>query len=244
MTFLAAIAGLFFGSFLNVLLFRWLASPAGGPRWQGAALGRSRCVQCMHKLAWYDLVPVVSWLRLRGACRYCSARISVWYPIVELSMAGVLGVYAYRFGISSVWSVVDCAILFCLVALLFFDLKHFVLPDVLVAALGSFGILSAFGHQGASLYGSGAAGLALMAFFGLLHIISRGRWLGMGDVKLALAIGLVFGYPAAFYVTMYAIWFGALVGVGLILLRRATMKTAVPFGVFWATIAIGTMLIR
>lgn len=228
------IAGLILGSFLSVLLGRW-------PSWRGVVVGRSRCPSCMRELAWYDLVPLVSWLWLRGKCRSCAARISALYPVLELTMAGVLGAYAYHVGISSVWSVVDLAILFTLVSLFFFDLHHRVLPDALMVPLAALALLR-LGHSG-DVLNALMSGIVLCAVFGALFLVSHGRWLGLGDVKLAFVIGLLFGFPAAWWVTLAAIWAGALIGVILIFMRRATMQTALPLGSFWTAAAIIAFLL-
>lgn len=231
----AAIAGLLLGSFLSVLISRW-------PRWRGAGAGRSRCPHCMHVLAWYDLVPLVSWLFLRGACRYCKTPISAWYPILELTMAGVLGAYAFLYGIRTGWYAFDYLILFALVALFFFDFKHHMLPDAITFPLGLLVLIRMFSLRPDLLVNALATGALLCAVFGLLYAVSRGRWLGFGDVKLAFVIGLLFGYPGAVGVTLLAMWAGALVGVGLMAAHRATMKTALPFGSFWTAAAIAALL--
>lgn len=235
--FIVAIVGLMLGSFLSVLLFRW-------PQWRGVAAGRSRCPHCSHALAWYDLIPLVSWLWLRGACRYCSVRFSALYPVLELTMAVVFSVYVYQYGIVSIWSVFDLAILFALVALFFFDVKYQMLPDAILFPLIGIIAISIFGQLPSALIGALLMASVLAGGLLALHIVSHGRWLGLGDVKFAFMIGLLFGYPIALTVTMVAIWLGALIGVSLIVLKKATMQTAVPFGAFWAAVAIVAILIR
>jgi leader peptidase (prepilin peptidase)/N-methyltransferase len=233
--FIAVIAGLMLGSFLSVLIGRW-------PHWRGAGTGRSHCPACMHDLAWYDLVPLVSWLMLRGKCRYCGAPVSAFYPTLELVMAAALGGYAYLFGLPSLWHLLDYAVLFGLVSLFFFDLKHQMLPDAIalplgIAALARLWFIGSVGVSGALV---SAAGLA--ALFGGLYAVSRGKWLGFGDVKLAPVMGLLFGHPVAVGVTLLAVWAGALTGLTLMGLQRASMRTALPFGSFWTAIALVTML--
>jgi leader peptidase (prepilin peptidase)/N-methyltransferase len=234
-TFIAAGIGLLLGSFLSVLLGRW-------PQWRGVATGRSECTQCQHELAWYDLVPLVSWLTLRGKCRYCLAPISSLYPALELTMALVLGGYAFMHGFASLWSVVDYIALFAFVSLFYFDLKHGVLPDFILIPLTVVIGARLVAQQPDALVSAFATGAIMAAFLGSLFALSRGRWLGLGDVKLAFVIGLLFGYPIAVSVTFIAIWAGALVGIGLMLARRATMQTAVPFGSFWVAVAAVAML--
>lgn len=233
--FVATIVGLMLGSLLSVLIGRW-------PHFTGVVTGRSHCPHCMHELAWYDLVPLFSWLMLRGRCRYCNAPISAFYPVLELSMGAVLGVYAYTHGIPSAWSAIDLVILFALVSLFFFDLKHQMLPDVIVLPLGVVALLRLWLIPGHDPLNSVVMCMALVALFGGLYAVSRGRWLGFGDVKLAFVIGVLFGFPEAVGVTLVAIWAGALVGLGMMVVRRASMTTALPFGSFWTAAAVGTML--
>jgi len=231
----AILAGLVLGSFLSVLIERW-------PAWRGALAGRSQCPQCSHVLAWYDLIPLVSWILVGGKCRYCRQSISKLYPALEIVMATVLGLYAYLYGAPSGWFAVDYVVLILLVALFFFDFRHQVLPDVIVGTLGGIVLLRLISMRADLLVNALATGVLLAALLGLLYIISKGRWLGFGDVKLAIAIGLLFGYPMAVGVTLLAIWSGALVGVVMIARRRATMHTALPFGSFWTAAAIIAIL--
>ncbi len=237
MVIIGAIAlGLVLGSFLSVLIERW-------PAWRGVAAGRSHCPHCSHVLAWYDLIPLVSWIFVRGKCRYCKAPISILYPALEIAMASVFGAYAYLFGVPTGWYAVDYLVLFALVALFFFDLKHQMLPDVIIFPLGVVVALRLVSMRPDLLINALATGTLLAAVFGLLYVVSRGRWLGLGDVKLAVVIGLLFGFPATIGVTLIAIWSGGLIGVVLILFRRASPKTALPFGSFWTAAGILAMFV-
>jgi leader peptidase (prepilin peptidase)/N-methyltransferase len=167
----------------------------------------------------------------------------VLYPALEFTMAAVLGLFAFTFGAPSSWFIIDFVILFAFVSLFFFDLKHRMLPDVillpLVVIIGARLVM----QRPDMLINACATGALLSGALGLLYVISHGRWLGLGDVKLAFVIGLLFGYPVAVGVTLVAIWAGALVGVGLILAKRANMQTALPFGSFWVAAAIITMML-
>ncbi len=228
----AAIAlGLLLGSFLSVLIARW-------PQWQGVSAGRSRCPHCRHELAWYDLVPLVSWLWVGGKCRYCRAPIARFYVVLEVTMAGVLGLYAYLYGVPTGWYGVDYVILFGLVALFFFDLRHQVLPDAIMAPLAVVVVGRLVSMRPDLLVNALVTGVVLSGLLGALYALSRGRWLGFGDVKLAFVIGALFGFPAAVGVTLIAIWSGALVGMVLMARHRATMQTALPFGSFWTASAL------
>jgi len=235
-TLVAVLVGLLLGSFLSVLLDRW-------PHWRGVAAGRSQCPQCHHELAWFDLIPLVSWLMLGGRCRYCRAPIPKLYPALELTMAGVLGVFAFRYGLPSSWYAADYLVLFALVALFFFDLKHRILPDIILLSLLIVAGARLVTQRPDMLVNAFATGGLLAGLLGLLYLVSHGHWLGLGDVKLAFVIGVLFGYPVAVGTTLVAIWSGAFVGVGLILAKRANMQTALPFGSFWVAAAIIAIMI-
>jgi len=235
MVAISVIVGLLLGSFLSVLLDRW-------PQWKGAGTGRSKCPHCGHTLAWFDLIPLISWLSVRGHCRYCHSAISALYPVLELTMAAVFGFYAFFSGVSNGWLVMDLAVLFALVALFFFDLRHQMLPDAIVVPLGVLSLARLYMVNPDMLVSSLVTGLCLAGVFGALYAVSRGRWLGFGDVKLAGIMGILFGYPAAIGVTLIAVWAGALLGLGLMALRRASMQTALPFGSFWTAVAVITMM--
>ncbi len=226
--------GLILGSFLSVLLARLPRRWRGEPT--GIVAGRSECPHCKHVLGWYDLVPLASYAILGGKCRYCRAGISSMYPALEATMAGVFGFSAFHLG-----TALDLVVLFGLVALFFFDLRYQLLPDAITVPLVGVAAFRVF-VQHISVVNATLTALVLAGVLGALYLVSRGRWLGLGDVKLAVIIGLLFGAPTAVTVTILAIWAGALWGIALILLGRATRKTALPFGAFWAAVAIFTIL--
>lgn len=157
-------------------------------------------------------------------------------------MAGVLGFYAFIFGAPSSWYATDYLVLFALVSLFFFDLKYRILPDAILAPLLVVVGARLLSQRPDMLINACATGALMAGLLGLLYLVSHGRWLGLGDVKLAFIVGVLFGYPGAVGVTLIAIWSGALVGVGLILVKRANMKTALPFGSFWVASAIIAMM--
>jgi leader peptidase (prepilin peptidase)/N-methyltransferase len=158
-------------------------------------------------------------------------------------MAAVFGLYAHVHGVPSPWVLLEYAILFGLVMLFFFDLYHRILPDVVVASLGALVAVRLVAYRPDQLLNAGAMAIGLGAFFGVLYAVSHGRWLGMGDVKLAPVIGLLFGFPIAIGVTILSVWLGALVGVGLILAKRAHMGSELPFGSFWTAMCVVALIV-
>lgn len=211
---LGAIFGLVVGSFLNVVVLR-LGT--------GRSLigGRSSCMSCGHKLETKDLVPVFSFLFQKGKCRYCKSPISIQYVLVELTTAVAFSLLASRN--SSLLLYVIVAIL---IAIAVYDLRHKIIPDTLVYLF----IALAFIAHGPGLW----AGPMLFAAFALLWLLSGGRWMGFGDAKLVLGIGLLLGAPLALGAVLIAFWIGAFFGLALLYLRRGevTMKSEIPFAPF------------
>ena len=224
--------GLVIGSFINALIYRL-------PQRLGMN-GRSMCPSCKSQIEWYDLIPLLSYVFLRGRCRKCAKSISITYPFVEL----LTGLIFYQFA-SSVELItgnflflgVGLVILSCFIALLFIDLKYYILPDPIVFSIifvsAIFLILNPTGAEknilGIILWGG---------IFGFIYWISKGKWMGFGDVKLAAAIGLFFGLLDGFFVVYIAVVSGALVGIVLLITKKAGMKSKIPFGSFLAGASI------
>jgi len=223
--FVIFIFGLVVGSFLNCVIYR-LALPRG----------RSFCPHCKHILSWQDLIPVLSFLILRGKCRYCQKKISFQYPLVEIA-TGLLFVLIFwhlDFGFDlafGFWILISCFLIIIFV----YDLKHFIIPDKIIypaiAVVFIYNVL-----QGpALLMGSGLAAILAAGFFLSIVLVSRGCWMGLGDVKLAFLMGLFLGFPNILIALFFAFLIGAIIGVGLILAKRKTLKSEVPFGPFLVT---------
>ncbi len=254
--FLFFLLGLAIGSFLNCLVYRLnngshsseesrlVGGPPSEVGRQSFLIGRSFCPKCQHQLAWRDNIPLLSFILLRGRCRYCQAPISWQYPLVELATA-LLTVFVFCRPTSEEYfahlgGVTTLLIVYALVAIFVSDLLYLTIPDVIVwPAIG----LVSFAHlAGVEVVASTPprsayllAGLAAAGFFLLLVLITKGRGMGLGDVKLAALMGLFLGWPkilVAFYVAFLT---GALVGVILILLKKKKLKDPVSFGPFLVT---------
>ncbi len=220
------ILGLIFGSFLNVLLWRL-------PEGKGIG-GRSKCRSCHHTLAWYDLIPILSFIYLRGKCRYCDTPIHIRYPVVELATALSLVLFMiFRQPALNADSIITAFIIVVLVSLVFFDFLYFILPDVLILPAAT--IYLAYDIMRVPNVASYIiTGLLLAAFFAIIYAVSKGRSLGFGDVKLALLIGLVLGYPLGFIAVIGGIWLASIVALLLMFLKRVGPKDAIPLGSFLA----------
>ena len=224
---LIIVIGLSIGSFVNVLIAR---TPSGKK-----ISGRSKCPECGVAIRWYDLVPILSFVVLYGRCRACGRRISWRYPLVELITVAVFGVLflmaggAFTFQLFFLW-VISAG----LIALAGCDLEKFILPDSLIAGLSAFVLVFKAVTSPSELISMCVTGFLLALGFGILFLVSRGSWLGLGDVKLAFLVGLILNYPLAIVVVLGAIWSAAIVGVILVAIRRASFKSALPFGTFLA----------
>ena len=229
----SALGGLLIGSFLNVVIYR---VPAG----MSVVSPPSSCPACGSPVRSFDNVPVVSWLILRGRCRTCNAGISIRYPIIELLTAVVFGLVAARNGAS--WTLpAELAFAAGLVALAAIDLERFLLPRKIVYATSTIvtlmlvlaaGFQDRWGHFGVAVI---CAVSAFLVFFTINAV--KSAWMGFGDVRLAGLIGLALGWLGGWYVVVgffAANLGGAIVGVAMMVARRASRRTPLPYGVFLA----------
>ncbi len=228
-SFLVFVFGLIIGSFLNCVIYRLGSN-------KSFLKGRSFCPECKHVLAWNDLIPVISYLMLLGKCRYCKKAISIQYPLIELATA-ILFVSVFNF--DHITRTVYLFIALSLFIVIFvFDLKHYIIPDkVVLPAIVISLVYNAFLlFTGDIVLGKFLnyiyAGFFPALFFFLLFFISQGKWIGFGDVKLALFMGLFLGFPKILVALFLAFMFGAIIGVGLIVFGNKTIKSELPFGPF------------
>jgi leader peptidase (prepilin peptidase)/N-methyltransferase len=248
--------GLLFGSFANVVIWRF-------PRGESLAQPGSHCPRCNAPIAWYDNVPVVSWLLLRGRCRSCGAPISIRYPLVEALSGGLWLLAGLRFGMS--WTTVTAVLLFYLLLILtYIDIDHQRLPNAVVGALGLIGVggvivaqitrlplVPLVGVTAGGLLGSAAAsatagmlmGGGLSLSIAALYGVVRGRTgLGMGDVKLLGVLGLFLG-PYVLMVLMLGSVIGAVYGLAVSHRTGGVAATRIPFGPFLAVAAVVTTVV-
>ena len=233
-----ALAGLVVGSFLNVCIYRL-------PRRESVVWPGSRCTSCARHLAWFENIPVVSWLVLRGRCRTCGARVSMVYPIVEAITAVVFvgGLFVYGLsGLLAVRLVFACA----LIVLFAIDLEHQILPNAITLP----GIPAGFAASWflppgwlSSLIGIAIGGGVLFAIAEAYYRVRGQEGLGMGDVKMLAMIGAFLGWPLTLLTLIFASFAGSMVGVGLMASGRGTMQAALPFGTFLALGALAAALI-
>ena len=215
---------------------------------------RSHCPNCGHVLEWYELIPVVSFLIQGGECRSCKKRISFQYPLVEI-LTGIIfwtvsmHVLPLGYGeeIPSLSSMAKLAYLLaissCLIVIFVYDLRHYIIPDkvllpsaALVAAYTIFvfagGDISDFSNFKNMIAFPLVSAIGAFSFFAVIFFMSGGKWIGFGDVKFAFFMGLFLGWPGII-VGLFLAWImGGIIAVGLLVMGKAKMKSAIPFGPF------------
>lgn len=223
MILLGFILGMIIGSFLNAWIWRLFVQ-------KSIIHGRSMCPNCKHQLAGKDLVPVLSFVSLKGRCRYCAEKISWQYPVVELTTALALAFLAFKFGMSDVW--LWMAVITCLLLVIFvLDLRYSIIPDAVSIPLILVGLLS-FWFQDLPWLDILAGGVVGGGFFLLQWVLSRGKWVGDGDIRLGLAMGVLLGWKILVLALFLAYVAGAVCGVCWIISRRKSFGSQIPFGTF------------
>jgi prepilin signal peptidase PulO-like enzyme (type II secretory pathway) len=235
------------GSFVNVVIERTIA----GEDWVKT---RSRCDGCKKAIAWYDNIPLISFLLLSGKCRRCKRSISIQHPVVE-GLTGLLFVWWYVMGFAFFqltqepltviqplfWLAVGVLLLIVVIV----DAKYMIIPDYAVVGLGLLALLYRvyLTYVGVmrleDLWTAIISGVGAAAFFFFLWAGTKGRGMGFGDVKYALVMGWLVGWPRIMVGVLLAFIAGAVVGVLLLVLGRKKMKQAIPFGPF---LVLGTVL--
>ena len=242
------ILGLVFGSFLNTIICRLRKK-------EDFVSGRSMCPHCGHALSWDDLIPFFSFFILGGKCRYCKKPISWQYPLVEL-MTGILFAATFYQNIDLffdflVFGSLKIAYLFfvicCLVVIAVYDFRYRLIPNSVIYSLVGgtivWYLISSLFFQTYSLAGLLSlliVGFYSAAFFWLIHFITGGKGMGMGDVKLGFFMGLMFGFPQVLIALFLSFFIGSIVGLALIVFGDKKLKSEVPFAPFLVS---GTFLV-
>lgn len=238
--------GIIVGSFLNVLVLRW---------GKQALSGRSACPRCDKKIAWYDLIPIVSWALLLGRCRACRARISIQYPLVEVGTGIIFALIGFA-PLPLFARLLALPIAALLIGIAIYDLRTTYIPDAWVWTLNATAFISILAFPSHVVPGTWyisllAGPITALPLYALWYF-SHGAWMGFGDVKLALAIGWLLGIALGLEALLFAFILGAVVGIPLLALssksmqdiahklgfcvtkKAYTMKSEVPFGPFLA----------
>ncbi|MDZ4225928.1 MAG: prepilin peptidase [Patescibacteria group bacterium] len=218
-----ALLGAILGSFINALVYRFNTGRGMG--------GRSRCMHCNHVLGALDLVPVFSFLFLRGRCRYCKAKLSLQYPSVEVAAATLSFVVYLAHPLPlefALWLAVAMTLLFIVV----YDIRHGIIPWSASGLVAALALAHLFFFTEPSLWSLLAGPLLALPLF-LFSLVSRGTWMGWGDSALELPLGWLLGLSVGATALVLAFWLGAAVGIALIILKRGyKMKSELPFAPF------------
>jgi prepilin signal peptidase PulO-like enzyme (type II secretory pathway) len=246
--FIFFLFGLIIGSFLNVLVYRLKDAET--------LLGRSFCRHCSHQIRWYDNVPLVSFVLLRGACRDCDTKISWQYPALELLTGVLFALVGYFFfspeilfsWIETLWLLL---VISCLIAIGAYDIRHMEVPLslLIISALfttiflvSSFFLLSEPFFVSQLWYGILGGGV-VCGFFFLLVWMSRETWMGWGDVWLGFVAGSIVGLPLVLPMLTLSFGLGALVGLLAIASKKKGMKSQIPFAPFLVAGVIGILFL-
>ncbi|MFH1598487.1 MAG: prepilin peptidase [Patescibacteria group bacterium] len=226
--------GAIIGSFLNVVVYRLKHK-------QSFLKGRSHCPHCKKTLGFWDLVPIFSFIFLRARCRYCRQKISWQYPLVELAAALAFVLPFLEFGYSiHFWL---AAIVICFLIIIFvYDLRYYlILDEVVVPAIVLVLIFDIFvkGNQFTDFIWGGLIGAG---FFLVQYLISRGKWIGGGDIRLGLLMGLLLGITKVVAALFIAYIIGAIISLILISLKKKKMKSQIPFGTFLSLATVVVLL--
>ena len=231
------IFGTIIGSFLNVFVIRYNTGVS-------FVTGRSRCFSCSKDLHWYELIPLFSFLMLRGKCLKCKSKISYQYPLVE-GLTGIIFVAVFLvIGLAPILPLY-LIVASLLIAMSVYDFQHKIIPDGMVYTfiVISF-IIMCLIHPLGQLFGLPLsldllAGPILFAFFAFFWLVSGGKWMGFGDAKLALGVGFLLGFLGGTFAIMLAFWIGAAFSLIVMLLQKIkivkltlTSKSQIPFAPF------------
>jgi leader peptidase (prepilin peptidase)/N-methyltransferase len=232
--------GALIGSFLNVCILRI-------PEGESIAYPGSHCPRCGHTVRWYDNIPILSFILLRGQCRHCHSKISWQYPVVE-ALTGFLAMACFwkfsHLGIAALWFL---AFVCPLLVISFIDLEHFLIPDLISIPFIGVGlivrlIIVKFQSPGTvlldSLYGILAGAGALFLIGKTYELIQKREGIGMGDVKLAAMIGAFLGWKAVVFVFVLSSLLGSVIGIFLMIFAKHGLRSQIPYGPFLSLGAI------
>lgn len=241
--FIVFIFGIFIGSFLNVVIYRL-------HRQESFVKGFSKCLFCGHRLHTKDLVPLFSYLWLRGHCRYCKQKFSGQYFLVELATALGFVLLYWRFlpaGLVAasnmdIWQLWFAFTMLAFLVIIFvYDLRYYlildsvVLPAIILAFIFNLSL-------GANFFNLLLAAVLASGFFLLQFVISKGAWIGGGDIRLGFLMGAILGWPQILTALFLSYIIGSIFSIGLLLAKKKGMSDKVPFGTFLSLATFITML--
>lgn len=237
------IFGLFLGSFLNVVILRL-------HRQESFVKGRSKCLFCNHKLHSRDLVPFFSYFYLRGKCRYCRHKFSPQYPMVEFFTAlaltlvfiKVMPIDIYQATFANFFTLFNWWLAIAFLIIIFvYDLKFYLVADAVVLPAAALAFIFNI-IDGANIYKLLLACAVGAGFFLFQFIVSKGRWIGGGDIRIGLFMGALLSWPNILLALVLAYTIGSVVSIFLILSKKKQWTDRVPFGTFLTLATFITLL--
>lgn len=252
-----AILGASIGSFLSVVLYRLKHEQ------KGTLIGRSRCPSCKKNLGHFDLIPVLNYILLGGHCRYCKKPISLYYFFLEITTALIFLLMYLRFPfiteglilsdysvdlmtlVQYIFSTISGTLL---IGIFFFDLQYMEIPDLLIYPLIVVGLLGSLITKSVDFPSILIAIAAAVVFFGGQHWLSKGKWLGEGDVYVAIGMAVMFGWKLFIVAVSLSYIIGAALCIILLVTKATKAKTQIPFAPFlvfgtFATILYGNEIL-
>ena len=224
----AFIFGIAVGSFLNVCIFRL-------PLEQSIVTPGSHCFSCKKPIPFYDNIPLISFILLKGKCRHCKVPFSFQYPLVEL-LTGIFAlacVFRWGFTMNALGIFIFVA---ALIVITFIDFEHKIIPDVISLPGILYGLVAAFVLQRISFVDSLLGGLlgggSLLLVAGLYYLLTKQEGMGLGDVKLLAMMGTFLGWQSILFIVMIGSISGAVIGVTAMIIKKKGRKYAIPFGPF------------
>ena len=231
------IFGLIIGSFLNCLIYRLHKNKS--------MMGRSFCPKCKKQIAWYDNIPILSFLFLNGKCRYCKQKISWQYLLVEF-ITGILFVIAFIIEFS-VFQNQNILMLFrswfiisVMIVIFIYDLKWYLILDIITLP-ASLILLIWNLYLGMNWQNMLISVIIGIGFFLSQFLISRGKWIGGGDIRLGMLMGLSLGWPMILVAIILAYFIGSVIGILLILFKKKKIGSKIPLGIFLSTATVITL---
>ncbi|MCE9585470.1 prepilin peptidase [Candidatus Nomurabacteria bacterium] len=239
LTIIFFIFGAIIGSFLNVVILRYNTQKSFG--------GRSSCMSCRNKLNWYELIPMFSYLFLKGKCKNCKTNISIQYFLVEFITGFLFALLFFKlqnifYGniFNFIFSYGYYAVFFCLLMIIaVYDMRHKIIPDMLVVFLSilSFCGLFLFSDYSLNLHlpniSEFVSGFVISIPFALMWLFSKGTWMGLGDAKLMIPLGWFLGISRLLSGVVISFWTGAFIGVLLLFFSdKHKIKSEIPFAPF------------
>ncbi|MFC1649741.1 prepilin peptidase [Patescibacteria group bacterium] len=232
--------GLFSGSFLSVVVDRM-------PKGEGVVGGRSRCPECKNQIRWFDNIPLLSYIILGAKCRDCGKQIPRFYPFIEGFMGFLFVLIFLAVGRCDAGTSVFCQwsgelgqftlpffllVATFLVGIFITDLRHQLIPDELSLGLFVIASLGLIFARPDKVYVNFFTGFVAAGFLLMLHLITKGKGMGLGDVKLAIPLGIILGFPLTVWWMSMGFIIGAVVGVVLILSKKTEFGRHIAFGPF------------